>query len=129
MKVSELKRLLNRDNRHDDQSIKVVMHNPSVGGHDYEEAKHIWLGFDWDKGLMIKTETPIVRKENKQSIYEAATDLLMMLATEFYIKKKPKYENRRARDILLKFGYKEEDLIKFVKIFHRDKEIVKPPRN
>lgn len=125
MKVSELKYLLNRDDRHDDKEIKVVMHSPSMGGYDYEEAKHIWFGFDWDKGLMIKTETPIVRKENKQTIYEAATDLLMMLATEFYVLKNTKYENRKARDILLKFGYKEEDLRKFVKLFHRDKEIIK----
>lgn len=125
MKVSELKNLLNRDNRHDDQQIRVVMHSPSVGGYDYEEADNVWFGFDWDKGLMITTKTPIVRKENKQSIYEAATDLLMMLATESFILKKEKYENRKAKQILLKFGYKEEDLRKFVKLFHRDKELVK----
>lgn len=123
--VTKLKELLSRNNRHEGEGIKVVMHNPSVGGYDYEEVEHIWFGFDWDRGLMIKTKTPIVRKENKQSIFEAANDLLMMLATECYILKREKYENRTAKQILLNYGYTEEQLRKYVKLFHRDKEIIK----
>lgn len=39
MRVLELKALLNRDDRHDDQTIKIVMHSPSVlGGYDYGKS-------------------------------------------------------------------------------------------
>lgn len=125
MKVSELKSLLFTNDRHDKKEIKIVIDNPSMGGHDYVLAERIWFGFDWDNGLMIKATEKIVRKENKQDIYEAANDLLMMLATESFVLKKEKYENRRAKQILLKFGYTDEQLRKYVRLFHRDKEIIK----
>ena len=124
MKVSELKQLIDRHPDQLDKEVKLLVPLPSAGPRATVEIESASFGFDWDRGLLFRTKERLVPKENNQDIFEAANDLLMMLATECFVLKKQKFENRRSAKILLKYGYKKEDLEKYVKLFHRDKPII-----
>lgn len=121
----QLKELLNRHNYNDDDPVQVILNVPSIGGQAVTEVVSARFGIDWDRGLLLTVREKIVKKEEKQDIFESASDLLMMLATEWYTLKKDKFENRRAREILLKFGYTDENMRKYVSLFHKNKEIVR----
>lgn len=123
--IKDLKEMLNKTDAYDNQPVQVVLNIPSIGGHAVSEVVSARFGFDWDRGLLLDTREKITRKENKQDIFEKASDLLMNLATEWYVMKKENFVNRRAREILLKFGYTDENMRKYVRLFHKDKEIVK----
>lgn len=122
--VGWLKKYLEHS-RSDDLEVKVVLSLPSIGPKATTNVQSAVYGFDWDKGLLLRTEEQLVPKSEKQSIYESANDLLMMLATEWYIRKKDNYETRTAKKILLKYGYTEEKLRKYVHLFHGDAEVVR----
>ena len=123
--IKDLKKMLNETDRYDNEPVQVLLNIPSIGGHAVSEVSHAHFGFDWDRGLLLSTKDKITRKEKKQDIFEKATDLLMTLATEWYVMKKENFVNRRAREILLKFGYTDEKMRAYVRLFHKDKPIIK----
>lgn len=124
MKVSELKEILNRRTHADDETVKLRVALPSVGPQATVEIDSAAFGFDWDRGLILYTQERLVPKENNQDVYEAAQDLLMTLATECFVVKKKKWENRKSAELLLRMGHTPEQLEKYVRLFHRDKPII-----
>lgn len=125
MTVKNLKDIINSQDHQDEKLVKVVLNIPSIGPKATTKVVSAYFGFDWDNGLLIHTEELIAPKTQDHDLFEKGKDLLMYLATEWYTQKKDNYPNRRAKDILLKSGYSEEDLRKYVSLFHKDKEIVR----
>lgn len=124
MKVSDLKRIIAYHENQQDEEVKLSVALPSVGPSATVDIESASFGFDWDRGLILTTKERLVPKENNQDIYEAAQDLLMTLATECFVMKKQKWENKKSAFILLRMGYTKEQLEKYVRLFHRDKPII-----
>lgn len=124
MTVGHLLKVLSHTQR-DEHEVKVILALPSIGPRASSDIVSAGFGFDWDKGLLLTPRERLVPKTDKQDIFEAANDLLMFIATEGLTKKRNTYEHRTAQRILLRYGYTEEQLKKYVKLFHRDKEIVR----
>lgn len=117
MTIKELKEIMKYiDERHDGELVSVLLDLPSIGPRAYSKIIDGSIGFDWDKGLQFKTEHKLVPKNEKQSIYELAFDLLCWIATKPV--KKESYEIRTAKRILLKYGYTQEKLDSYQKICH-----------
>jgi len=121
VKVKELKAMLkDEDTRYDEEEVSVLLDLPSWGPRAFSKVKHASFGFDWDKGLQFKTEHNLVPKNEKQSIFEAAHELLMFIATK--PTKKHGYEQRTAIHILKRSGLTDEKLASYQSLFHRIEE-------
>lgn len=77
------------------------------------------LGFDWDKGLLLRTKDKLVEKTEKQEIFEIGYNLLMYLATKSFLSKNESYEEKEAKRILISLGISEDQIKKYVHLFHK----------
>lgn len=119
--IKELEEILsNRGDNSKDLGVKILLDEPSLGGHAYTPVANAYFGFDWDSGLLIRAEDKITQKSDKQDIYERAYNLLMFLATEAIDKKRKSYPQRRAVQLMLDSGVTEEQLRKYKRLFHRE---------
>jgi hypothetical protein len=119
VKVSELKHMLNHSDRHDDDDVCIVLSMPSMGPRASSLVKSASFGFDWEKGqVMLTPEKRLSEKTKEEDVYHAASDLLMYIATK--PAKRESYETRRSKQILLRCGYTEEDLLKYRRLFHKE---------
>lgn len=119
MTIKELKAILD-SNFKEDEEVKIVLSIPSIGPTATSKVESATYGFDWDKGLLLRPSERLVVKDDKQSVYEDAQDLLMRIATESYTVKNEKYEHRRAKQILLKHGFTEEKIRSYVHLYHKN---------
>ena len=118
MKVKELRDLLNQHGDSiDDLDVLISVALPSIGPAATDMVTRARIGFDWDKDLILSTETPLVPKQENQSVFESAYDLLMWLATDPV--RNDSYEARAARRIVMKYGKTQEDLDRLQRIFHK----------
>lgn len=125
MKIKELKTLINEiPNSYDEKDVKITINEPSLGGRDFTKVKSCDLGFDWDSGLYINSEELISRKTNDKTLFENSRDLLMRIATGCLLKKTQSYEEITSLKILLKSGYKAEDIEKYVSLFWENSVII-----
>lgn len=126
--IRQLREMLNRYisigtkyyQRYDDIPVKIVLDIPSVGGRAFTEVKHANYGMDWDNGLYLTPKISLVGKENNQKIFEAASDLLLHIATK--PTKNKSGIQKEAINILLRYGYTEDQLQQYTRFFHRIKE-------
>lgn len=116
MKVKDLKEILKTID--DESDVKVLLNEPSIGGVAYSEVTGSFVGFDWDSGLYLITKDSITSKPKSQDLLEEAHSLLMYLATA----DKNTYACRRAKIMLIKHGYSEEDLKKYKHLYHQKKK-------
>lgn len=120
MKVKDLAELLSRTGAHyQDCDLVVRLTSPSIGGCAKAEIASVSFGHDWDSGnLIFNPSNDLVVKSRDESIFDAARELLMFLATK--PGKRDSYEVRRAKDILKKYGYTDEDFNKYRHLYHRE---------
>ena len=121
MKIKELKHILKTSsNYQDEEDVLVVLSEPSIGPTSTVKVESVSFGFDWDKGLLIDCEKPLVEKNEKQSIFEEGYSLLMFLATESFIVKKEKYVHRESKRILISLGISEDSIKNYIHLYHKD---------
>ena len=122
MKVKELRELLVKKasltSRDDDEEVTVLLDLPSIGPRACTKVTYASFGIDWNRGLQFKTETNIVPKDDKQSVFEAAFELLAYLATK--PSKRQGYEQRTAVKILEKYGCTKKDFDTYKKVYHKE---------
>lgn len=119
MKLKELKAVLNAlGDRYDDWDLVIPLAQPSVGAVATCRVRSIGMGFDWEHGMaMLHPEGRLTEKTKPQDVYDGALDLLLWLATK--PTKRESYEMRRAKRILLRAGYAEEDIKQYQKYLHQ----------
>jgi hypothetical protein len=121
MKVKDLKALLASTSDEDGElEVIVRLALPSMGSVAADKVTAAHFGFDWDRDLILDTESPLVPKSENQAIFENAYDLLMWLATN--PAKHESYEIRRAKQILSSYGKTQEDFERLRHLFHRKSE-------
>jgi hypothetical protein len=119
MKVKKIKEILNYTDQHDDDDLVIALAMPSMGPSAKSQVTGVSFGFDWDMGsTFITPERKLSEKTIPEDTYQMASDLLMYLATK--PSKRESYETRRAKAILLRAGYKEEDFEKYRTFFHKE---------
>ncbi len=101
-----------------DDDISVILSLPSIGPRANSKVIHASFGFDWDRGLQFTTEAKLVPKNDKQSIYESAYELICYLATKPV--KKQSYEQRTALHILERYGYTKDKLEQIQRVYHKE---------
>lgn len=104
------------DERYDDRHVGIRLALPSVGPLAISKITRAWVGYDWDRDLILETSQKLVPKTDKQDVFEAAFDLLAYIATKEV--KKDSYEIRTAKMILARYGYGEEKLKMIARVFH-----------
>ena len=119
MKVKALKNILNLNDTHDDDDLKIRLAMPSIGPVATSDIESVAFGFDWESGsLIINPTRRLSEKTQNEDTYHMASDLLMFLATK--PAKRESYETGTAKKILLKAGYTAEQLTKYQKLFHKE---------
>lgn len=120
MKIKDLKEMLNKTPDHYlDQEVQVVLSIPSIGPTATSEVENASLGFDWDKGLLLKTKEKLVEKSEQQEVFEKGYSLLMYLATQSFVSKKESYAQTEAKRILISLGVSEDQIKKYVHLYHK----------
>jgi hypothetical protein len=119
MKIKELKKILNQSSHQDEEEVQVILSIPSLGPRATSKVKDVSFGFDWDKGLLIHTENPLVIKNDKQSIFEESYSLLMKIATESFIVKKETKTHQEAKRVLNKMGISNEVIKSYIHLYHK----------
>ena len=115
MTVGELKKALKLyDDDTDHLEVLLAVDLPSRGPQATVKIRGGKFGFDWDRDFILKTERPVVPKDDKQGLFEAGYDLLMWLATKPV--KKLLYEVKTAQKLVSKYG--RPDYMKFAYMFH-----------
>lgn len=107
--------------RTNEMKVVVALASPSIGFCASTPVKHAHAGFDWDSGsFILTTEDRVVKKTQHEDAFDAASDLLMYLATK--PSKRESYETRMAKSILKRTGYTEEQFDKYRHLFHEEKK-------
>lgn len=84
MKVSELKIYLNHPHGPcDDDEVVVRLSEPSVGPIAMDDVVTVYTGFDWEKGkVVLATNSNLVRRSEKQHLWQLASDFVCMAAMD-----------------------------------------------
>lgn len=101
-----------------DDPISVILSLTSIGPRAHSKITHASFGFDWDRGLQFTPDHRLVPKNEKQDVYEAASELLCYLGTKPV--KKQTYEQREALRILKKYGYTDDEIEKIRSVYHKE---------
>jgi hypothetical protein len=99
--------------------VVIPLATPSIGCSASTEVESGHPGIDWNNGyFFLGTKDRVVKKSQHEDVFDAATDLLMYLATK--PSKRESYETRTAKSILRRTGHVDEDFEKYRRFFHRE---------
>lgn len=108
MKILELHKILdehikrNQDYKND-LPVQICTHSPSIGPRSSCGINSASWGFDWDVGLYLTPNKPLVVKTNKEELWDLAHDFIIRQSKEVVIrrgKECPTWRAKAAQEIL-----------------------------